>query len=552
MDTTTARSSAALDTVRRRADRVMSGLLVAHLPVALALAGLHGTWLLAIVVGGAASFIPLALASTRPGAPVTRFAVAIGFITYSVLFIDQTHGMLEMHFHIFGGLAFMVVYRDWRVPLVGAAVIAVHHVVFDQIQRAGGPLYLMPPHQGGVGKVLIHAALVVFEAVVLLYLAKSQERETVQIAEMREHEAAENERLFDLARALESRDLTAAERVDASDGALGALSDGIDHVAELVRSIQATSATVTSASRTISEASEEAGRASSEAAGAVGEIAAGIETQTRIVGEAIQLSTELADAVGQSAAVADKAAGMADETRTVAEEGVATADDVSEAMNAVRESSAAISAAIGELSERSGQIVGFVDTISGIAEQTNLLALNAAIEAARAGDQGRGFAVVAEEVRKLAEESRDAAGKIAELVADMDKVTDNAVTVVDDGAQRTAATAETVERARVAFERISGAVGDVTAQVGAIATEGRELASRAGGMRERLEELGTIAERSSATTQQVSASTQESSATAHELADSAQDLARAADALDGLVVQFTVESEETGAAIVHR
>src|SRR3954454_18700639 len=552
MDTTTARSTTALDAVRRRADRVMSGLLLAHFPVALGLASVHGTWLLAVVVRGAASLIPLALAQSRPGAPVTRFAVAIGFITYSVLFIDQTHGMLEMHFHIFGGLAFMVVYRDWRVPGVGASVIAVHHIVFDQIQRAVGGVYLMPPGTGGIAKVLIHAALVVFEAAVLIYLAKSQERETLQIAKMREHEAAENERLFDLARALESRDLTAAERVEISDGALGALSDGIDHVAELVRSIQTTSSTVTSASRTISEASEEAGRASAETANAVGEIAAGIETQSRIIGEAVELSAELADAVDESTATADEAAGMAGDTRIVAEEGVATADDATEAMNAVRESSAAISAAITELSERSGQIVGFVDTISGIAEQTNLLALNAAIEAARAGEQGRGFAVVAEEVRKLAEESRDAAGKIAELVADMDKVTDNAVSVVDDGAQRTAATAETVDRARLAFERISGAVGDVTARVSAIAAEGRDLATRAGDMRERMEELGTIAERSSATTEQVSASTQESSATANELADSAQELAQAADALDGLVVQFTVQRDEAAPAVAHR
>ena len=67
--------------------------------------------------------------------------------------------------------------------------------------------------------------------------------------------------------------------------------------------------------------------------------------------------------------------------------------------------------AIQELSSRCERIGGIVDTITGIAEQTNLLALNAAIEAARAGEQGRGFAVVAEEVRKLAEESQDAAGR---------------------------------------------------------------------------------------------------------------------------------------------
>jgi Methyl-accepting chemotaxis protein (MCP) signalling domain len=124
----------------------------------------------------------------------------------------------------------------------------------------------------------------------------------------------------------------------------------------------------------------------------------------------------------------------------------------------VRESSSSTTAAIGELGVKSDQISGIVETITAIAAQTNLLALNAAIEAARAGEQGLGFAVVAEEVRKLAEESRAAAGSIAALIGAIQADTRHTIDVVQDGARRTADSAATVERAREAFEAIGVAV----------------------------------------------------------------------------------------------
>ncbi|MFN8132448.1 MAG: methyl-accepting chemotaxis protein [Solirubrobacteraceae bacterium] len=329
--------------------------------------------------------------------------------------------------------------------------------------------------------------------------------------------------------------------LDRTQNAVGSYGDMRVKVREMLGEISSTSQTVAAASQQMASTSEEAGKAVGEIATAVGEVATGAERQVRSVEAAREATQEMAGAAQQSAASAEQTATAAKQARAVAEEGAAAVAEATEAMSAVRESSQEATTAIRELGDKSEQIGGIVDTISGIAEQTNLLALNAAIEAARAGEQGRGFAVVAEEVRKLAEESQDAAASIARLIEEITAQTSRAVEVVEKGGQQTHDGSATVERARESFLAIQGAVDDMNGRIEDIAASVQQIASSSAKMETDMGEVAAVAEQSSASSEQVSASTEQTSASTQEIASSAQQLAGTAEELERLVGQFQLE-----------
>jgi methyl-accepting chemotaxis protein len=522
--------------VRRGADRMLSLLLVLHFPAALGLAALHGSWLAAILVGGGVSATAWILARSAPGALSTRLFIGVGLITYSALFVHESHGLIEMHFHFFGALAFLLVYRDWRAIAVPAAAIAVHHLGFMLLIDAGAPLYLMN-HEMNLGMVLLHAVFVVFESSVLIVLARSMEAETVAAAAKQAAGAAERAQLSALAAALERRDLSVRDGGGA--GAAAVLSSGIGHVATLVVTFLSAAVEITLTSHVVSAAAGDSERSAGEIAGAVGHVSESTEHQARLVVEAGAAAGEAAGAVDRALRAAEIAAESARAALADAERGIVTADEARAAMTAVEESASAITEASDALVARSSQITGFVDTITTIAEQTNLLALNAAIEAARAGERGKGFAVVADEVRRLAEQSAEAAGSTSEIVSDIASMTDRVAVLAGEGAARTETSARTVALSRGEFEGIAARAREVADRVDAITGASRDAAAHASDSRGLMVELASIAESASATSQEVAASTQETAATAAQLTLSAERLDAAAEALNGLVLQFT-------------
>ena len=322
--------------------------------------------------------------------------------------------------------------------------------------------------------------------------------------------------LNDMAAAAErlaARDLTASVTPRGEADVLGnAFARMTDNMSLVIAEVASATRRVTEASTQMASASAEAGRAVEEIASAVGEVAEGAQRQVVMIGETRTTVSAANDAAAEASRVAD--------------EGVGVAAEASAAIQSLADSADELAGAMGGLTDRSGQIGGIVETISTIAAQTNLLALNAAIEAARAGEQGRGFAVVAEEVRKLAEESQEAAERIASLIGEIQAQTAGAARVVTTSAESTRASVDTVERSRRAFESIGHAVADIAARAATIGIATGEIAS--------------VAEQSSASAEQVSAATQQTSATAQELAGSAQDLNRTAANLERIVAQFTL------------
>jgi methyl-accepting chemotaxis protein len=196
--------------------------------------------------------------------------------------------------------------------------------------------------------------------------------------------------------------------------------------------------------------------------------------------------------------------------------------------------------AAGELEAGSRQIEEIVALISNIAGQTNLLALNAAIEAARAGEQGRGFAVVAEEVRKLAEQSDNAAQQIKGIIDKNNSNIHHVVEAVGSAISDIEAGVELVNSAGHGFTNIGQQVNGVATKITGISKSLAEVSVGSQSIVRSIQRVEKISCETADEAQNVSAATQEQSASAQEIASSSQSLAALAEVLQTAVAKYQV------------
>ncbi len=222
---------------------------------------------------------------------------------------------------------------------------------------------------------------------------------------------------------------------------------------------------------------------------------------------------------------------VANDSTANASEGKKRVDAAIAMMKKIEEQVNSSAKVVGELGKRSDEIGQIVETISGIAGQTNLLALNAAIEAARAGEQGRGFAVVAEEVRKLAEQSAEAATNIANLIATIQADTESAVEAIDQGNQGVKEGTQAVIETGEAFagieeqsNRLTVNVEKSLADIAAVYMSNSEITTAVGRVREIATKTGENAVSVNAVTEEQTASMQEVAHASQKLTDLAHEM----------------------------
>jgi len=209
-----------------------------------------------------------------------------------------------------------------------------------------------------------------------------------------------------------------------------------------------------------------------------------------------------------------------------------------EAMNEISIFTNNTSVQIQSLVDKSKEIEDITSLITAIADQTNLLALNAAIEAARAGEHGKGFAVVAEEVRKLAEQSRNSVNTIDTIVKEIQEQTNVSLISMNKGNETVKSGLTYSADVKQAFHVIEGSIADVSMSIDEVVQSIKQITVLSSTVSEAVDSILEETEQSATASHESAAASEEQLATMEEITASAQNLSALAEGLQQTIAKF--------------
>ncbi len=316
--------------------------------------------------------------------------------------------------------------------------------------------------------------------------------------------------------------------------------DMLANINTLVTQVGTASSAVLTNSESIAASSSRSHETSEQVSKTVEEIAKGATQQAHDIAEGVSQLHVLAQNISKAGDGINAVSGVVHETQKLSEEALVSVQALTDRAMETNVASERVLSDINSLNVDMKEIEKITKVIVGISDQTNLLALNAAIEAARAGDAGRGFAVVSDEVRLLAEQSKNASVLINNIITSIRKKTETTVLEAGKTGAIVQKQMEAVKETDQSFKTIHAAMERITRQIALVGESVEVVVASKNRALDTFGDVSAVSQETAATTQEVSASTEEQIAEAEGLSSTAAQLQEMAQALNETISQFQV------------
>ena len=292
---------------------------------------------------------------------------------------------------------------------------------------------------------------------------------------------------------------------------------------------------------TINQLSTHSNEACDGIACTMDEISKGAENQKEIVRQGTDSMESLSSAINDMTAGMLQVSTVIKDSTKVIEELMLKVGTLNRKTNETTNSSQVIIKEIMELSEEMKVVKKVTNLIMSISEQTNILSLNAAIEAARAGEVGRGFSVVAGEVRRLAEESKQASIEINDIIEEIDTKTRSTVEDANSMADILREQSAAVEAMNEVFKTVHSGMEDLHNNIGFMQSSTKEITELKNSAIKTMEEVTTVCEKTTESSKKVFSRTQEQIGGIRNVAELTLELIETAETLNLSIKKFKLD-----------
>lgn len=341
----------------------------------------------------------------------------------------------------------------------------------------------------------------------------------------------------------ENGDLSVQTEVKGNDeiSALGnSFNNMITNIGNLINDTQSASDIVKNKSSEMKEMSKQTYEISEGISKAMEDIANGALNQSNELNKTLSIMENLAEKINSMVSNISKVTTLSNNAKSIGDKSLTLVKELKNKNQNTNKLMSETTSNIKELTNSVHQIEKVLELINSINEQTNLLSLNAGIEAARAGENGKGFAVVAEEIRKLADQSKQSTDNVSKVIKNVYDNATSTVKLIETSEKVFKEQNEAVNFTNESFvniidstEKISFYVNLMNELMNEINTQKEETLKSANNMK-------LITENSSANTEEVLAATEEQSASAETLEQNSNQLSDTVKSLSDSLSKFII------------